>query len=574
MIKVFIKDSYYKIILNNGEKKDINDILQNVNIEEETYSYLAKLESQKVSGKAINELYNYKGVELYTFYRATMFMHLKEVFTCFFMIKNIIKEYGKDLDIITDNKVVFDISTLLFDVNVKFENKENIFEDKENTINNSKSILIKRALKGMSYFIKYKFSKAKNRTLVFTQAASINKISIRNKEIYYDALYGNIISNVKQSDNIFNVQFLNNFDLYDKSNLLSKDYFPFEMISIIKKAVGERLVDKNNIEDNLNMLNEFEYKYFDYNLREVIYKYVFNNLKSHYFSYVKEICVWERIIKILKINKALVVDEADRPRCIITAGNILNIDTFGLQHGIINQTSSAYITPTKNKKLVPKKTFVWGEKFKEFLITATNVYNEDNIVVIGQPRTDYLYEKVKEYNKINNDDEMKILFATQPICDLAEESLRMLLEALVEVKNYKLIIKLHPADNFENIYMDIINKYNIKNVEVTKSLDIYDALLWCDLVISVHSTVVLEGAIFNKPSICIILPKYNDEGNFVKEGLSLGVKNSNELRNILVNKEYLSECNYKKFIEKSFYKVDGSVSQRASNYLRHREDKR
>ena len=89
-----------------------------------------------------------------------------------------------------------------------------------------------------------------------------------------------------------------------------------------------------------------------------------------------------------------------------------------------------------------------------------------------------------------------------------------------------------------------------------------------------HSTVVLEGAIFNKPSICIMLPKYNDEGNFVKEGLSLGVKNSNELRNILVNKEYLSECNYKKFIEKSFYKVDGDVSQRASNYLRHREDKR
>ena len=38
MIKVFIKDSYYKIILNNGEKKDINDILQNINIEEETYN--------------------------------------------------------------------------------------------------------------------------------------------------------------------------------------------------------------------------------------------------------------------------------------------------------------------------------------------------------------------------------------------------------------------------------------------------------------------------------------------------------------------------------------------------------
>ena len=56
-------------------------------------------------------------------------------------------------------------------------------------------------------------------------------------------------------------------------------------------------------------------------------------------------------------------------------------------------------------------------------------------------------------------------------------------------------------------------KNGITNYEITKELDIYDALIWCDLIISVHSTVVLEGAILNKPSICIILPKYNDEGN-------------------------------------------------------------
>lgn len=572
MRKVILRDNSYRIILNNDEEESINDILGNINIEEETYNYLSNLESQKILGKAINELYSYKEIELYTFYRATIFMKLKEVFTYFFIIKTIIEQYDNNLLIITDNNIVFNIATKVFKLNAKLESKETIINNKEKAINNSKSILIKRSLKGIVYFIKYKFKKSKNKTLIFTQVSSINKISIKDKYIYYDALYGNIINDLKKNEDIFNVQFLNNIDSYDKSNLLSKSCFPFEMISIIKKILGEKILNKNNIDDNLNLLNEFDYKYFGYDLKEIIDEYIFNNIKDHYISYAKEISIWEKFIKVLRINKAIVVDEADRPRCIITAGNILNIDTYALQHGIINQTSSAYLTPTKNKKLVPKVTFVWGEKFKNFLINSTNVYNEKNIFVIGQPRTDYLFEKLKEHKKTNDGNEIKILFATQPIRDLAEESLKMLLKSLEGVENYKLIIKLHPADTYDDMYRDIINEYNVENVEITKSLDIYDALLWCDLVISVHSTVVLEGAIFNKPSICIILPKYNDEGNFVKEELSLGVKSSGELKNILINRKYLSTCNYKNFIEKSFYKIDGTVSKRVVDYLTTRED--
>lgn len=568
MIKVIIKDGYNKVILNENEEIEISDIIENVNIEEETFKYLEGIEAQRVCGNAINELYNYKGIELYTFYRATIFMNLKEVFTKVLILKTIIEKYGENLEVITDSNITIDVAKNLFALDVKIEEKENTTSD---TVNN-RGILIKRVLKGISYFVKFKLKKNKNKTLVFTQAASINKISIESNEGCYDSLYGNILNDIKNNQDIFNVQFLNNIDSYSKSNLLCNEYFAFEIIPIIKKLIGEKILDKASIDDKLDNLSKFNYNYHGYDLKEAIDKYVFNNLKEHYISYAKEICLWEKLIEKLKINRVLVVDEADRPRCIVTAGNVLGIETYALQHGIINQTSAAYLTPTKNEKLIPKKTFVWGEKFKEFLVSSTKVYNEKNIVVIGQPRTDYLYKKLKEQSSDNSKEETKILFATQPIRDLAEESLEMLLESLIGIKNYKLIIKLHPADTFENLYTDMIKKYNIKNVEITKSLDIYDGLLWCDVVISVHSTVVLEGAMFNKPSICIILPKYNDEGNFVKEGLSLGVKNSNELKSILINKEYLNNCNYKKFVEKSFYKVDGLVSKRASSYIKSSEE--
>ena len=66
-------------------------------------------------------------------------------------------------------------------------------------------------------------------------------------------------------------------------------------------------------------------------------------------------------------------------------------------------------------------------------------------------------------------------------------------------------------------------------------------------------------------SICIILPKYNDAGGFVKDGVSFGVKDENELLEYMVkiNLENITlNNNMKKYITENFYKLDGKVTER------------
>lgn len=130
-------------------------------------------------------------------------------------------------------------------------------------------------------------------------------------------------------------------------------------------------------------------------------------------------------------------------------------------------------------------------------------------------------------------------------------------------KEYELIIKLHPADKYYHIYESLIEQYNIKNVKILEDGDIYEIINWCDVVVSVHSTVVIEGALLDKPSICILLPKYNDAGGFVRDGVSLGAKDEYDLKNYLEGIKNMSfENRFSEYIKNNFYKVDGKVTDR------------
>ena len=80
-----------------------------------------------------------------------------------------------------------------------------------------------------------------------------------------------------------------------------------------------------------------------------------------------------------------------------------------------------------------------------------------------------------------------------------------------------------------------------------------------------YITVVVEAALMNKPSICILLPKYNDNGGFVKDGLSFGVKDENELLEYMVKinlEDITLNNNMQKYITENFYKLDGKVTER------------
>ena len=565
MIEILINgEEIYAII--NGERTSIDNDIIKFNINDEIKDFITELEECRILDVGIKDLYIYDDIEAYNFARGTICNKISGVLSKFLLIEALIEKYGKEsIKLYTSDIVYKYICNNIFKVKI-YDSKENIEEinKKKKKVNGK---IIKRIIKGFIFLYKYKFKKDKNENILFmTQCGAINTIRIGEKSINYDSQYGEVIELLRNEKHIFRMQYLNNIIALDKSRRIGDDFFPFENFLLMKKTIFKKKLDDKKLIDKLYLLKDFNFSFHNRDVYNLLDKFVFSNIKELFNSYIYEIYASEKLLKLLNISKVISVDEADRARCLIYSANKLNIPTFAIQHGIITKASVSYFIPTNNNIYIPRKTFVWGEEFKEVLLKDTKIYNNDNTVVVGQPRTDYLYNKLqKEKINKNKDGKLKILYATQYIKELAREATEFLFSSLSQYeKEYEIIIKLHPNDNYYDMYYKIAKEYNISNIKITKEIDIYDAILWSDVVISVHSTVNLESAILNKPSICLLLKKYWDQGNFVKNNISKGVSNNRELLNSLNDISW--ELN-RSYIEKNFYKVDGLVGNRIKNII-------
>lgn len=561
MLEIFIYEKEF-YINKNGIKIELPSKMYENDIETEIRSFLLNIENQIVSGIKINQMYMYDGIELYNFSRGSIYDKLKELLNKYILIESILNYFNEEIEINTDDLVYKYLADKVFYIKCNYNYKD--IDLKKSSCNKLKHIA--RIIKGFGYLLMKKI-KNKNNTLFLTQANSINSISINGDIINYDSQFGGVLDEFRRERSTFVLQYLNNESLLDKSINLGNDFFPFENFVIMKKFIYKLNMKGNKINNRLKYIKNIDFCFHDKNLYEFLNEFLLKNLENIMNSYLFEIYAAEKLIKFMKVNNVVAIDEADRIRCFIYAANKNNIPSFAIQHGIITLGSSAYFIPTEDDIYIPKKTFVWGEKFKKTLIDNTKVYNHRNINVVGQIRTDYLFEKLKYNDLLKKSNEIKILYATQSIKDLTYEATEILFESLKKLKTkYSLVIKLHPNDNYEDLYNDLINKYNIENVEITRNMDIYDAIIWSDVVISVHSTVNLEAAILNKPSICILLNKYWDEGNFVKDNISLGASDVDELA------KYLEELDIYKLdnevvINNYFYKIDGLVHNRIINII-------
>lgn len=542
--------------------------LKSNNIKFEIEEFIERIESQEINKLRIKDIYKYDNIELYNFARGSICNKISEILSKLSIIEYIANEFSREEIIInTNDEILKYIAINIFDLKCKSLNlSDNSYKKKKNI--KLYYLKLKRIIYGIKNLLKYYFKNKKNGgILAISQASAINTIKIEERTINYEALYGNVLEKLSLNNNIVNLQYLNSEDYIEKSFKLNKEFIPFEIFLILKKSLFKLILNEKKIEDNLYILKDFNFNFHNINIYKVFNKFLLNDIKSIFNSYLSEIYAAEKFIEMMNIKKVICVDEADRPRCFIYSGNKLFLDTYGIQHGIITKASVSYMIPSSDKNYIPKKTFLWGENFRDILINNTKIYDISNTEVVGQVRTDYLIKKInfKEDKIEKNDECLNLLYATQYIDDLSSEATELLFKALNRFnKKYNLLIKLHPADKYESKYVNYLNEYNIKNAKIVKDMDIYEAILWSDIVISVHSTINLEALILNRPSICILLKKYWDNGNFVRSGVSFGAKNEEELVELFNS---ISFDNTKNIIENNFYKVDGNVSDRIVKFI-------
>lgn len=544
----------------------IYEYIDYIDLRNEVGNFIRYIEKQKVNEMSIEDVIIYDNIPLYIFFRPDFSKWMSSVVEYVFILDRITKK--EEVIIKTSNKLFKKIADDIFKVKCQLIEEDKLVSRKSNPNLNLSYLL--RTFKGIKnyskFLIKNKFNKKKN-ILTFTMATSIAELKCEqgNKK-FYDYQYGELLNELEKSYNILNFQLLQSMQEVKKANRYNNNFVPFEFAIIKKKVLDKKLIKSKLINNNVEIIHQLDYTFWGYNLKSIIEEYLLNRLEKVCFSYLKEINCIKSIIKKYSIDKCIVIDEGDRGRCFITAGNVLNKDTYAIQHGIIVKNSHSYHLNSKYKNIVPKKTFLWGERYRDILINNTNIYNEKNIAVVGQIRTEYI-DKFLYSKEQSNGGKVKLLFISQYMDDLVKPAAKILFEGLKKWNTpYDIIIKLHPGeDTYHKYYDELIETYKLSNVKVVKDKDLYELLNWSDVVISVHSTVILEAGFLNKPSICIRIPKFDDICEFVKDGLSIGAKNSDEILEILDNKtryfndEYYSKV--KNYMSYSFENMGGSITE-------------
>jgi UDP-N-acetylglucosamine 2-epimerase len=207
---------------------------------------------------------------------------------------------------------------------------------------------------------------------------------------------------------------------------------------------------------------------------------------------------------------------------------------------------------------------VWGEADKKLLIKWG--VKSSRIIVTGSPLYDgfgkstaSLEEKRELFKKLGlNRNKKTVMLATQATeGEFAEEERQRVMEialnAAREMRDWQLIIKLHPRDN-EAAYRLILDRYGLQNAAMVKrEYGISELLDIADCVATVHSTVIYDAFIKEKPVIMMDVMNRPDLKNLIKTGAFARVSSKKEFCRAL------ESINNRGFIKKLAKKRKGFI---------------
>ncbi len=320
--------------------------------------------------------------------------------------------------------------------------------------------------------------------------------------------------------------------------------FTKELESECGKAIAEI---KNNIK-NLFKKNEFRKKieYKNIPVWDSVSYYFETLLSDSYLpNFIRNIEAARNLLARLHPKSILLpYERGPYALAFIVSANSLDIDSVGLQHGIMVKTDQDYaVQNVANSELgfpLPTKMLLFGESAKEVLVNTFS-YPPDKIIVVGNP----IYDDIEILGKnIDKDAILKslrlsptkktILVGTSMYQKIHGSDdydvlmVRTIVEKFRDDHNFQIIIKPHPRENTD-VYEKIRNNFNITNLIIT-STPIQQLFLVCDVFITVMSTTVLEALAMGKP---VILMKISDNVDLdylsiTKTGSALEAK-ANEL---------------------------------------------
>ena len=304
-------------------------------------------------------------------------------------------------------------------------------------------------------------------------------------------------------------------------------------------------------------------------------------------EYLEYLVTTKKILESLAIESIAMLNEVSETENTILKFNRSKIPTFLLQHSFLryDPTISEAQWRYEDQKMVPLKSdyfLIWGNSDYEFF--SKFGLPTSKLKITGSARHDsfFAYPETSYNSKT-------VLLALSPLNDRIgwngtnsaikyEEHLTNIINIIKNISGVKIIVKLHPGENWHNLSLLEFFKKNYKDIPVYQIRSSKNVIQSSDLTININpysfdpSTIMLESMILNKPTMLISLDEqftnleYDDNNPIV--GLSYRANIEKYIKKILYDDKFqqiLLEKN--KFYLKKFLANHGNASQKIAEII-------
>lgn len=223
----------------------------------------------------------------------------------------------------------------------------------------------------------------------------------------------------------------------------------------------------------------------------------------------KSTLIIEKILKILRIDKFVLISFSSRSAHLAIAAKSLDIKTIGIMHGL---SQKEYVTQEFMENYMEEKKIgcdvygVWSEHYLEYFKKYSRISNTDSFQYSGLLSPVKNTNQASSFNRVS-EGKIKVLLISEPLVTVSE--IIPYLKCLLNDNSIEVCIKVRPMIKdiyYENMKLEFPEIQNLK-VYDGKLEDVADDF---DVFVGSNSTAVIEASLFGKISILLKTVKFGD----------------------------------------------------------------
>ncbi len=245
---------------------------------------------------------------------------------------------------------------------------------------------------------------------------------------------------------------------------------------------------------------------------------------------IKSIPIFEKILKILKINNFVLITFSSRTAHLAIAAKSSSIPVIGIMHGLSQKEYAVqeFISPfNEEKKIGCDKYGLWSPYYLEYFKKYSKITHTEGFEYSGMLRPVAGVVSHSLFKRISNKN-IKVLLICEPLISVLE--IIPFLNFLLNHDDIEIAIKTRPMIK-DSYYEEL--KLELPEIKKLKIYDgkIEDVANEFDVFLGSYSTAVIEASLFGKISILLNTKKFGDyfDINSLIQGKSLLINSPEKL---------------------------------------------